>query len=232
MAFAIAFPGKHILTPATRPETGAPRWSLPELSGRLVELSSPRGGAQLTFALRLVREAQGAGETSAWIGPRSSSFFPPDASASGIDLAALPVVRLEAAQEMGRAADQLLRSGAFGLLVIDLGAARIADPLLTRLLGLAQKHQAAVLFLTEKSSETPSLSSLISLRAEVAPTRRRARAGKLSLREGEAERPSESALREVPREVRFVGELRALKDKRRAPGWLSVEEHDGPAGLR
>ncbi len=189
----------------------APRaWALGALVGRLTELSSARSGAQLTFAIGLVREAQLTGETAAWIGPRSSSFFPPDAMAGGVDLAALPMVRLPSAQEMGRAADQLLRSGAFGFLCLDLGHERLADPLLTRLLGLAQKHAAAVLFLTEKPGDAPSLSSLISLRAEVQRTRR-----------GSGQDAG-----------RFVCELRALKDKRRSPGWTFSEEADGPAGLR
>ncbi len=221
-------PDVHFAAPA---EESAPRpaFSLAQLGGRLAELSSSRAGAQLSFALRLVREAQESGETAAWIGARSSSFFPPDAEACGIDLSALPVVRLGSAQEMGRAADQLLRSGAFGLLVVDLGglggpggerarespgAARLAAPvgaqlsapLLTRLLGLAQKHAAAVLFLTEKPGEAPSLSSLVSLRAEVSRAQRR---------------PG-----------RFLCELHALKDKRRAPGWTELEEFRGPAGLR
>lgn len=188
-------------------EQAQPRtWAFGALVGRLAELSSTRAGAQLTFAIGLVREAQLTGETAAWIGPRTSSFFPPDAHGAGVDLNALPIVRLPSAQEMGRAADQLLRSGAFGLLCLDLGLDRLADPLLTRLLGLAQKHAAAVLFLTEKPSDAPSLSSLISLRAEVQRTRREA--------------------------GRFVCELRALKDKRRSPGWTFSEEADGPAGLR
>ena len=204
----------HLVSPAFSPRSPAPEaapqkaFCLAQLSGRLAELSSPRAGGQLTFALGLVREAQESGETAAWIGPRSSSFFPPDAEACGIDLAAFPVVRLDASQEMGRAADQLLRSGAFGLVLMDLGPSQIAAPLLTRLLGLAQKHNAAVLFLTEKPSESPSLSSLISLRAEVSHTRRE------------------------PGGSRFFCELRALKDKRRAPGWTHSEEVRGPAGLR
>jgi len=188
------------------PRAPAQAWSHAQLCGRLTELSSPRAGAPLTFAMGLVLEAQLAGETAAWIGPRSASFFPPDAEASGVDLAALAVVRLEAAQEMGRAADQLLRSGAFGLVVVELGEAALPAPLLTRLMGLAQKYGAAVLFLTHKPSEAPSLSSLVSLRAEVSRTRRA--------------------------EGHFVCELRALKDKRRAPGWTHQEECCGPAGLR
>ena len=38
----------------------------------------------------------------------------------GIDLDALPVVRVPDARAAGRAADHLVRSGGFGLVVIDL----------------------------------------------------------------------------------------------------------------
>ena len=76
---------------------------------------------------------------------------------------------------------------------------------LSRLLGLAQKHATAVVFLTDKPSKAPSLGSLISLRGQ---TRRR-RTG-----------PDE-----------FNCELQVLKDKRRSPGWIHTEVCGGPAGL-
>jgi recombination protein RecA len=139
-------------------------WSFSALVGRLTELT----GAALTPAFSVVLEAQRLGEPVAFVGNASSGFFPPDAAESGIDLDALVVVRAQNgdAAAIARAADQLARSGAFGLLVIDLAAATTAvpAPLLTRLLGLAQKHGAAMLFLT--AARTPPLGSLISLRVE------------------------------------------------------------------
>jgi recombination protein RecA len=178
------------------------RWCLARLSGRIVEIS---GNAPLTAAFGLVLEAQRSGETAAWITSRDSSFFPPDAADSGIDLESLPVVRVPDARAAGRAADQLVRSGGFGLVVIDLAreADRLAAPLLTRLLGLAQKHETAAVVLTQKPASVASLSSLVSLRAE------------------------------AQRDARGVVEIRVLKDKRRGPGGEPVREVcRGPAGLR
>jgi recombination protein RecA len=79
-------------------------------------------------------------------------------------------------------------------------------PLLARLVKLAQKHEAAVLCLTDKHAEKPSLGSLVSLRCEA--TRKRLSAVD-----------------------RFSCELRVLKDKRRGPGWQHQEVVRGPAGL-
>src|SRR5262245_22300588 len=72
----------------------APSWSLPELVGRLTELSGTRSGSGLSLVLALVRDAQLRGESAAWVGGRGSSFFPPDAAEAGVDLAALTVVRV------------------------------------------------------------------------------------------------------------------------------------------
>ena len=187
-------------------ESAALRWSRSELAGRLVELSSWGGGALLTLAFELVLQAQREAEPVAWI-TGSSTFFPPDAARCGIDLDALPVIRVPDAPSAARAADKLLRSGAFGLVILDLGTqSAIPPPLQTRLLGLASKHDAAVLFLTEKPDDAPSLGSLVSLRAQ--------------------------AVRSRTGEDKFSCEARAVKDKRRGPGWSHRELRHGPAGLR
>jgi recombination protein RecA len=188
----------------------APPWELPQLAGRIVEISGRGASARLTAAFGLVLAAQRESEAPAWITFRDSTFFPPDAAAGGVDLAALAVVRVPDARTAGRAADQLVRSGAFGLVVVDLASSRKNDerldaPILTRLMGLAQKHDAAVVVLTEKPPQAPSLSSLVSLRAEAQRTGR-----------GEGI------------DVR----IRILKDKRRPPGGLHSETCRGPAGLR
>ena len=83
---------------------------------------------------------------------------------------------------------------------------RVLPPVQTRLVGLAKKHRAAVLCLTEKDREHPSVGSLVSIRAEAARTREE--------------------------EDRFLCEARVVKDKRRGPGWRHREICHGPAGLR
>jgi recombination protein RecA len=188
----------------------APAWSLSELSGRLVELSGSAEAARLTAAFGLVLEAQLQGDRAAWVALEESSFFPPDVADGGVDLEALPVVRVPDARTAGRAADHLVRSGGFGLVAVDL-AARLPKgdtlpvPLLTRLLGLTRQHHVAVLILTTKAHDVPSLHSLISLRAEARWRRQ---------------------------EGRYELTVRVLKDKRSGPGWSAVEVCRGPDGLR
>jgi recombination protein RecA len=186
-------------------EEVAEPWGLAALRGRLVELSGRGARATLTEAVGLVLEAQLAGEPAAWIlSPSHGGFYPPDAADGGVDLAALVVIRVPDATSGARAAERLLRSGAFGLVVIDLGLGGEHDLSMAqqgRLVTLAQAHDAAVVCLTEKAAESASLGSLISLRAE--------------------------ALRSGPDEVT----VRALKDKRRGPGWTRTIKVRGPAGM-
>ena len=59
------------------------------------ELCGSRATATLTATFGLVQEAQSRGEPVAWITLPSSTFFPPDAAAGGIDLDSLAVVRTE-----------------------------------------------------------------------------------------------------------------------------------------
>jgi recombination protein RecA len=187
-------------------------WGLAALRGRLVELSAHGASATLTTAIGIVLEAQRGGEPVAWIVPWAhastpvGTFYPPDAADSGIDLAALVVVRAPSAIAAARAAERLLRSGAFGLVVLDFGAANVDVPVAHqgRLVTLAQAHDAAVVCLTEKANETGSLGSLVSLRAEA--LRARTKDG-------------------------FEITVRALKDKRRGPGWTRSNKARGPAGL-
>lgn len=101
----------------------APAWGLPDLTGRLVELSAGAAAAHLTAAFGLVLEAQLRDDRAAWVTLEHSSFFPPDVIDTGVDLDALAVIRVPDARIAGRAADQLIRSGGFGLVVVDLSTA-------------------------------------------------------------------------------------------------------------
>lgn len=175
-------------------------WSLTETAGRLVELS---GIAAFTMAFQLIRDCQRAGDPAAWVGISGSLFYGPDATANGIDLNSLAVVRLRERRDIPRAAERLLQSGAFGVVAIDLPLnSDVPLPLQSRLVGLAQVHDCAVVFVT---SATKPLGSLISLRAE---TRRSRSAGR-----------------------QFRCELEAVKDKRGGPGWTVGVDCHGPAGL-
>lgn len=184
-------------------------WALDDLRGRLVEISGRGAAAALTSAFDLVLDAQAQGEPAAWIGLPASTFFPPDVADSGVDLAALVVIRALDPMMAARAAERLVRSGAFGLVVIDLGdidrEAELSLALQGRLAGLAQTHDAAVVCLTDKSEHAASLGSLVSLRAQA-----------LRGREGEG----------------FLVSVRALKDKRRGPGWTQTATRSGPTGWK
>jgi recombination protein RecA len=155
----------------------------------------------------LILDTQRAGEPCAWLTRRSSSFFPPDLAASGIDLEALAVIFTPSAPAAVRAAGRLVRSGGFGLVVVDLGSgADIPSPLQGRLSSLALKHDTAIVLITQKPSSSPSLGSMISLRVEA---------------------------KRIPLEgARFSVQLDVLKDKRRGPGWSLEEIYQGPAGWR
>jgi recombination protein RecA len=115
------------------------------------------------------------------------------------------VVRLTHAENIARAGEKLLRSGGFGVVVLDLGAADIPTALQTRLTGLAHRHHTALICLTEKERAAFSLGSLVSLRAYA-----------------EKKRTEDN---------RFACALRVLKDKRRGPTWDYEDIYAGPAGL-
>ena len=202
--------------PTSGPSAPPEQWGLDAMRGRLVELSARGATATLTTAAELVLEAQRAEDPVAWVVPwsldhRTSTFYPPDLMDQGIDLSALVVVRAPSVIASARAVERLLRSGAFGLVVVDLAGAdmeanRLPDHLLGRMVSLAQAHDTAVVCLTDKTTETSSLGSLVSLRAEA-----------MRLRE--------------PPASEFEIRLRALKDKRHGPGWSKRSKARGPAGL-
>ena len=181
-------------------------WLLSTFQGRMAEISGASASASLTLVFRLVLQAQRLAEPVAWVGRKTNLFYPPDVADTGIDLDALAVVCASGTRTASRAADYLLRSGGFGMVVLDIGADPHMSPALqTRLAGLAKKHAAALLCITEKDSRRPSLGPLVSLRAEAVRTERTG--------------------------DRFRCEVRVLKDKLRGPGWTHTEVCHGPDGL-
>jgi hypothetical protein len=160
----------------------APLWDL-AAAGTMVELSGTAPGKLSTVA-RLVARAQAEGEPVAWVALREGpSFYPPDFARVGIDLAALVVVRVPVGAALDRAArspaaaqpprhavlkaaEVLLRSGAFGLVVVDLSSEVPRGELSwqTRLSGLLRAHDARLVLLTSTRSDEPSLGPLVALR--------------------------------------------------------------------
>ena len=81
-------------------------WGLTAMRGRLVEISGRGATAVLTTAASLVVEAQTAGEPVVWVTLAQATFFPPDLALSGVDLAALVVVRVADGTVAMRAAER------------------------------------------------------------------------------------------------------------------------------
>lgn len=181
-------------------------WGLHALAGRFIELTGGPDSAALTAAMTLVLEVQRRGELAVWIGGRRSTFFPEDAAATGVDLAALPVVHADDEAKAWQAADTLLHAGAFALVVLDLaGPITVPIAMQTRLTGLAKKHHTALVALTRNAKGHPPTGSLVSLRCE-------------------------TSKRRVDYDC-FLWELRVTKDKRGTPGWRHSEICRGPDGL-
>ena len=186
-------------------ETGPP-WSLERLRSRLTELVGTADSANISVAARLIGDAQHRGALAAWVATDRTVFFPPDLSAAGIDLAAMPVVWATAEGSAARSAERLVRTGAFGIIVIDLARAHVLSTAAQgRLLRLAEQHRTVVLILRRARSGAEHSGSLVSVRAQ--------------------------SSRERLTEGRFRCTIRNIKDKRVAPGWSVSEEFNGPPGL-
>lgn len=181
-------------------------WALDTIAGRFIALDpcQESGTAALSLLAGLIREVQAAEGYAAWIAGPQRIFFPPDFAAAGVDLAALPIVRVPDATKAARAADTLLRSGSFALIVLDGDGQALPLALQTRLAGLAHQHHTALVCL-RAPGETATRGSLVSLRC----TTQKRRTGHDC----------------------FSCELRAVKDKRQTPGWTHQELRHGPDGL-
>ena len=181
-----------------RREAWAPSVPLEQLAapGRLTELSGVGAAARHTTAAAIVRQAQLEGETTVWVQPAGGPLYPPDMAESGVDLDALVVVQVPLEHgEVGlaRAAELLLRSGAFGLCVVELSspptwshgqvpkdiserpARRLrGDVWQARLAALARLHASRVVVLTRAASGWGSLGPMVGLRVETRRVRQAA----------------------------------------------------------
>ena len=158
-----------------------------------------------------------------WIQLEGGTLYPPDLEQSGIDLESLVVIHVprdkgsnarapnasRGAYGLCRAAEMLLRSGAFGLVVVDLteGAPPSgSEAWQGRLLALARQHASPVVLLTDKPAHADSLGTLVGLRIE--PQRAREAPG------------------------RFTIDPQVLKNKSGAPLDLPSPGYRGPWGVR
>ena len=173
---------------------------------RLVEVSAAQGRGCFTTAVSNLIAAQQRDEPTAWVQLElGGALYPPDLADSGIDLDALLVVQAPSPKAQLRSAELLVRSGAFGLLVLDLTYAgsyagstasrdprslaakrapsrfhRVSDPAWqSRLAALAREHQSRILVISSKADEAPSLGPMVTLR--LAPRWERSAPGELLL---------------------------------------------------
>lgn len=157
---------------------------LPDLpGGLLVELSGDRETARVSSAVSLLVRAQAQGETTVWVESAAGALYPPDLAEGGVDLDALIVVRVpEVTGNLGliRATEMLVRSGAFGLVIVDVrdlpfarrpssretSPWRLSPAWQGRLLGAAREHGSRVVFLSSKPAGVESVGALVGLRLE------------------------------------------------------------------
>lgn len=221
---------------AVEPVLPAPG-SLADLSGRLIEVTGAGATGRMSWLARLVAQAQREGETAAWLQLAPGQLYPPDLQGVGIDVNALVVGLLPDGPALLRTADMLLRSGGFGLVVVDLDgvALRPTDGQLGRLLGLCQKHGAALALLTREVATAEAqgpqrgrdggglqLGSLVSLRWQV--TRAVTPAGQGSQGQG-------SLQGQGPLRGQCTLQAEAVKDKRRGPGRRAEQVWSWPEGM-
>jgi hypothetical protein len=184
--------------------TGGGSWRFENLVGVLAEISEETPSGAVSFAAEIIFEAQGRNEPVAWVAGTGSIFFPPDLLTRGIDVSAVAVVRAGGEAESLTAAEWLVRSGAMGLVIVDCeGRWVVSDASLGRILKLAERNLCAVVFLTRKRRQDPSLGSRVSLRGCVV---RSAGGG-------------------------FAIDVHTVKDKRSNSGSRQSRQYHGPSGL-
>jgi hypothetical protein len=208
-------------------------------AGRLTEIVRLNAGAQLSLEVSCVFAAQARGEPVAWLQPEGGSLFPPDLADNGVDLDALLIVHVPIASGpagLCKAAELLLRSGGFGLVVIDMvtgsglrtgGASELRLQAQSRLLGLAREHDSAVLLLSDGAQQRAQQRPRSSM--QHAPLHASQDAPHTSLGplvglciEPHRERVGRGAFRIEPR---------ARKDKSGSLCTLALESRRGPWGL-
>jgi RecA/RadA recombinase len=132
--------------------------------GRLVEVSGTSSSGKATLALGLCLRALEQGRAAAWIDVEGG-FWPVAAVEAGLPLDRFLVVKLPSGAAALRAAHILLSStGAVAALVVDLPAAAPRERELVALQRMAERSDAALLFLTARARDAPSLGATVALR--------------------------------------------------------------------
>jgi hypothetical protein len=193
-------PAKKLSSPSDLPPFGYRR-----IAGKLVEIS---GSGQLSLVASLLAEAQQEGELCGWISTTLHTVFPPDLERNGVDLSLLYFFWIDTPTGATKALEYLLRSEAFGLVVLDMSKhPGIPDGIAGRLMRLAGKVRCGVVALSALKDSTQSIfGSLTSLRIN-------------------------TRLEPAPEGLLYVT-LTAERDRTTAPQWRRRLTYHAPTGLR
>ena len=125
--------------------------------GAISTLEGPASSGRTSLAARLLAVATAGGGAAAlvdWRADPNGSAFAPSLGAAGVALERLLIVRVGEALEVVRAADILLRSGAFGAIVIPAvpSSRSVGSAVWTRLASLAHHANAVLLVVGNEAS--------------------------------------------------------------------------------
>jgi hypothetical protein len=178
-----AMPGLATGVPAL--DAALPGGGLPR--GRLTEITGTPGSGLTTFARQLVASTLQAGWWVAYI-DAARTLAPRDWAALGAH-DGLWVVRPNEPARGAWCADVLLRSGAFGLVVLD-GAQALPRAVAVRLVRLARTSDAAFVLLSA-DGQRAGVAGALQMRVQRAPdTKRRSTTLDLAARLGDAKPPA------------------------------------------
>ncbi len=149
---------RNLSSPSALPPFGYRR-----VTGRLAEIS---GSGRLSVASSLLAEAQQEGELCGWISTTLHTVFPPDLENNGVDLSLLYFFWIDTPGGATKALEYLLRSEAFGLVILDMSKhPGVQDGISGRLMRLAGKVRCGVVALSDLQDAPQSIfGSLTSLR--------------------------------------------------------------------
>jgi len=123
---------------------------LPE--GRIVEIGESKGALGTALAVRILARFTGSGRLAAVV-DRRDCFDPRSAAEAGVDLERVLWCRPASHKDAVRATDALLVSGAFALVVLDLGAApQRRRPLARSVAGGGERPRGGVIQLPAQGS--------------------------------------------------------------------------------
>jgi len=167
------------MIPSLSPSSLEPLPSLPRAepgaiapTGELVEVLGSAAGSVLAAACAEVQPS----EPVAWVVAGGALPHPADLAAAGVRCQEMAVVRA-AGERAARAAEMLLSSGGFGLVIVD-GCGALRDRSVARLRALCRKHRARLLVAPWTRSEAlpldqPRLGATVALRLSATHRARR-----------------------------------------------------------